>query len=357
MRIVLISDAWHPQVNGVVRTLEETSSRLADLGHDILMITPDRFVSMPCPTYPEIRLALVRPMALRKDMDAFDPHAIHIATEGPLGLAGRRYCLRRGVPFTTAFHTRFPDYVAARTGLSPQLFWRYLRWFHGPSTGVLAATDRLADELTGHGIGPIRKWGRGVDVDLFRPDVTPDARIAALSGPVQLYVGRVAIEKNLAAFLSAPTPGSKVIVGGGPALESLQSQYPQALFTGPLKGEALAAAYAAADVFVFPSLTDTFGLVMIEAMASGLPVAAFPVAGPLDIIGADGRGVWPGFASPVGALDDDLTRAIHRALECKPDDCLAYARYYSWSAALQQFLDALELFSPRANHALLNEAA
>lgn len=341
MRLTLISDAWTPQVNGVVRTLKTTIATLEQQGHAVQTITPDLFRSLPCPTYPEIRLALASRRRVARMIESFQPAAIHIATEGPLGLAARRYCLKRKLPFTTAFHTRFPDYVSARTGLSPDWFWRYLRWFHAPAAAVLAATPRLAAELNDRGILSTRPWSRGVDLAQFRPEIAPHPAYADLPRPLQLYVGRVAVEKNVEAFLATRQPGTRVVVGDGPALDALQTQYPDAVFLGALHGEALASAYAGADVFVFPSKTDTFGLVMIEALASGLPVAGYPIQGPLDVIGPEGRGVIDDWTQPVGAVDESLDAAIAQALTCQRDDCVAYARHFSWEASSAQFLAAL----------------
>ena len=345
MRISLVSDAWRPQVNGVVRTLSTTVELLEARGHAVQNITPDLFASIPCPTYPEIRLALTRRRRIAAMIERFRPEAVHIATEGPLGWLARAYCIARGIPFTTSFHTRFPDYVHARTGLSPRPIWRLLARFHVPARHVLVATPRLADELAGHGIGNTHLWSRGVDFRQFRAGQPPLAALAELARPIELYVGRVAVEKNVAAFLETPTEGTKVVVGDGPALAALRAAHPEAVFTGALHGEDLAAAYAAADVFVFPSRTDTFGLVMIEALASGLPVAALPVAGPLDVIG-HGHGVFPGWTARVGAVDEDLGAAIRAALAADPADCAAYAQYFSWDRCLDQFLGALVEVDP-----------
>ncbi len=341
MRLTLVSDAWTPQVNGVVRTLTTTVAQLEARGHVVQTITPDRFVSMPCPTYPEIRLALTTPRTVGKLIANFHPEAVHIATEGPLGWLARNWCLKRGVPFTTSFHTRFPDYVAARTGLSPAWLWRWLVRFHGAARHILVATPRLADELAGHGLTATRIWSRGVDVAQFHPGVPPPAAYAGLARPVMLAVGRVAVEKNLTAFLDAPVAGTKVVVGDGPALATLRAKYRNAVFLGSLSGAPLAAAYAGADVFVFPSLTDTFGLVMIEALASGVPVAGFPVAGPLDVIGAAGTGVVPGWRERVGAVDADLGTAIAAALTAHRADCTAYAANFRWEACVDQFVAGL----------------
>jgi len=341
MRLTLVSDAWTPQVNGVVRTLTTTVAQLQARGHVVQTITPDRFVSVPCPTYPEIRLALTTPRRVGVMVAEFHPEAVHIATEGPLGWLARNWCLKRGVPFTTSFHTRFPDYVAARTGLSPAWLWRWLVRFHSAARRVFVATPRLAEELHGHGLTATRLWSRGVDLAQFNPGVPPSATYAGLARPIMLSVGRVAVEKNIAAFLDAKVPGTKVVVGDGPALAAMRARYKEVVFLGSLQGAALAAAYAAADVFVFPSLTDTFGLVMIEALASGVPVAGFPVAGPLDVIGAEGCGVVPGFAARVGAVDADLAVAIASALTAGRGDCAAYAANFRWEACVDQFLAGL----------------
>ncbi len=341
MRLTLVSDAWTPQVNGVVRTLTTTVAQLEARGHAVQTITPDRFVSVPCPTYPEIRLALTTPYRVGAMIAGFRPEAVHIATEGPLGWLARGWCRKRGVPFTTSFHTRFPDYVAARTGLSPAYLWRILARFHAEARNILVATPRLAAELAEHGLTRTRPWSRGVDLRQFRPDLAPHPAYAGLTRPILLSVGRVAVEKNIAAFLSADVAGTKVVVGDGPALAAMRARFPDAVFLGSLSGEPLAAAYAGADVFVFPSLTDTFGLVMIEALASGVPVAGFPVAGPLDVVGAEGRGTVPGWTAAVGAVDADLARAIGRAATADPADCAAYARHFRWEACVDQFVAGL----------------
>lgn len=346
MRILLVSDAWTPQVNGVVRTLTTTVGLLRARGHEVETITPDRFRSLPCPTYPEIRLALAGRRSVAAIIEGFAPDAIHIATEGPLGWQARGWCQRHGVPFTTSFHTRFPDYVAARTGLPESWLWRLVRHFHAPASQVLTATPRLAAELGERGLRHTMPWSRGVDLTQFSESIAPDPAIAALPGPIQLSVGRIAVEKNLTAFLDARVPGSKVVIGDGPALASLRLRYPDVHFLGARHGAALAAAYAAADVFVFPSLTDTFGLVMIEALACGVPVAGFPVPGPLDVVGAEGRGALATSGPRIGALDDDLEKAIRRALRVRRSDCAAYARNFSWDVCADQFLTALAAIRP-----------
>lgn len=330
MRIAIVTDAWSPQINGVVRTLQAVRDQIESMGHEVLVIAPDSFLSMPCPTYPEIRLALARAAVVGRRIEAFGAEAIHLATEGPVCLAARTYCLQQGLPFTTAYHTQFPDYVAARTGANPAWIWRYIRWFHAPSQSVLASTPSVAATLHDQGIEQVRAWGRGVDFATFGSDGARDPAMMALDGPVQLYVGRVAVEKNIEAFLRSTTPGSKVVVGDGPARADLQRRYPAAHFLGTRHGAELAAAYRAADVFVFPSLTDTFGLVMAEALACGTPVAAYPVSGPIDVI--DER---------VGAMADDLDIAIGRALTRPRWLCAAYAARFSWPASARQFLDCL----------------
>jgi glycosyltransferase involved in cell wall biosynthesis len=340
MRIALVTDAWVPQVNGVVRTLQQMVKMLRADGHDVEVVSPDRFYTLPCPGYPEIRL-VVMPWQMDKIMDEFAPDAVHIATEGPLGWAGRRWCMKRGITFNSSFHTRFPDYVAVRTGISPDWIWPVMRRFHAPSNRVLVATQGLGDELKSHGISRIHRWTRGVDLKRFGPGKPVHPAFVGLAHPIQLYVGRVAVEKNIEAFLDNSHPGSKVVVGDGPALDTLRARYPQVIFTGALEGDALASAYSSADVFVFPSLTDTFGLVMIEALASGVPVAGFPVHGPLDIIGPEGRGTVAGFDAPIGAVADDLGTAIERALQCKSADCVAYAQHFTWDVSYQQFVSAV----------------
>lgn len=339
-RIAIVTDAWLPQMNGVVRTLTTTCKILRAQGHDVLIVSPDQFASVPCPTYPEIRLALSGPGAVARKLEQFAPEAIHIATEGPLGMVARRYCERGKTPFTTAYHTQFPEYVARRTHLPASWFWRYVEWFHAPASRILVATESIREELRGHGLSRLHHWTRGVDLDCFHPMAVPPAEYADLPRPIQLYVGRVAIEKNIEAFLDAKHPGSKVVVGDGPALDRLEARYPETVFLGRKSGGELAGCYAGADVFVFPSRTDTFGLVMIEALACGTPVAAFPVAGPNDIV-----------IDEVGALSDNLDRAIDAALYCERHKCADYGARFSWEAATAQFLSglaALDVESPAA---------
>ena len=349
MRIALVSDAWRPQVNGVVRTLSAVTDLARARGHQVVLITPDRFRTLAMPNYPEIRLALASPRAVGAMIADIAPDAIHIATEGPLGWAARRWCLTRKLEFTTSFHTRFPDYIAARTGLPPALLWRPLRRFHRAARHILVATPRLAAELADNGLPHTLPWTRGADTDLFRPDRAPHPAFADLPRPIAVVVGRVAVEKNLEAFLAADWPGSKVVVGDGPALADLRARFPDAVFTGGLHGEGLAAAYAGADISVFPSRTDTFGLVIIESLASGTPVAGFPVPGPLDILGADGRGDG---AVVIGGVDDDLGTAMRAALTARRSDCAGYGASFSWDRSCDQFLAALApLGSDRAEAA------
>jgi glycosyltransferase involved in cell wall biosynthesis len=338
MRIALVSDAWAPQVNGVVRTLTTTVAMARARGHLVETITPDGFATLRCPGYPEIRLALGSGRAVGRRLAGFAPDCVHIATEGPLGWAARRWCLATAMPFTTSFHTRFPDYLALRTRLPAGLFWPVVQRFHAPAARVFAATQALEAELHGRGLHRTHRWSRGVDTALFRPDQTPHPALAGLPRPILLHVGRVAIEKNIEAFLSADVPGSKVVVGDGPALAALRLRYPNAHFLGALHGEALASAYAGADLLVFPSLTDTFGLVMIEALASGVPVAAHYAPGALDIIGRDGMG---GGTARIGALADNLPDAIAQALTADRTACVAAGRGYDWAACTDQFLTGL----------------
>lgn len=356
MRLALATDAWLPQVNGVVRSLCATVEELERRGHSVETLTPDRFFTVPMPGYASIRLAMAPRFSIRRMLDKAAPQMVHIATEGPIGWAARGWCLSRGVPFTTAFHTRFPEYVAVRTGISAERFWPIMNHFHAPSVAVLVSTRSLADELAGRGIGHTLPWSRGIDHALFRPDGEKHPAMANLPGPVLLNVGRVAPEKNLEAFLGAQVPGTKVVVGDGPALESLKRRYPDAVFLGALAGAELASAYRAADCFVFPSLTDTFGLVVIEALACGVPVAAYPVTGPIDILGADGRGVETPLPHPGGAIDTSLEAAIAAALRIDRTDAARLGALYSWERATDQFETAV-LAAVRAGETPLSSAA
>ncbi|WP_376958391.1 glycosyltransferase family 1 protein [Azospirillum sp. A26] len=332
MNILIVSDAWHPQVNGVVRTIGTVRAELEAMGHSVEVIGPDRFRTLPMPTYPEIRLALGAKRRLWAMIDGLRPDCIHIATEGPLGFAARSYCLKHGKPFTTAYHTRFPEYVRDRAPIPLALSYAVVRRFHKPSSAVMVATQTIEDALTTRGFANIRRWTRGVDTELFRPR---DKDFLDLPRPVSMYVGRVAVEKNLEDFLRLDLPGTKVVVGDGPAREELQRRYPSAHWVGAKHGEELARHYAAADVFVFPSRTDTFGLVLLEALASGVPVAAYPVPGPLDVV--DGSGA--------GCLDEDLKRAVEGALAIPAQTCRDYALGYSWRRSAEQFLSNLRPFA------------
>lgn len=334
MRVAIITDAAPPQVNGVVRTLKQLGKELKTLGHEATFVTPDMFSTIPMPSYKEIRIAINAKRRVAKILDNLAPDAIHIATEGPLGLAARRYCLRNKKPFTTSFHTRFPEYLHARLHVPMSWSYAFIRRFHAPSSAIMVATPLLKLELEERGFQNIRLWSRGVDTDLFRP-MPNHKRTNITSGPTWLYVGRVAIEKNIDAFLALDLPGTKIVVGEGPRLETLKKKFPTAVFKGPLFGEELAEAYAAADCFVFPSKTDTFGLVLIEALASGTPVAAYPVQGPLDVIGD----------APVGKLDHDLKTACLAALKADPEVCRNYAMGFSWEACTKQFLSNISVLS------------
>lgn len=331
VKIAIVTDAWHPQVNGVVRTLTTVIAQLRAQGHDIEVIAPDQFTSFPAPSYPEIRLALAGSTKVGARLRSFAPDAIHISTEGPLGWAARRFCLRNQQPFTTAYHTQFPDYLARRTGLPAGLFWPFIRHFHKPAKRILVATETIRQELRQQGFTRLHHWSRGVDTAIFHPDHAPPDLYLGLPRPIQLYVGRVAVEKNIEAFLGNDHPGSKVVVGDGPALPKLRDAYPDAHFLGKRSGAELAAYYAGADVFVFPSRTDTFGLVMIEALACGTPVAAYPVPGPLDVL-SDGS----------GAMADRLEDAIAKALTFARGTCLDAGCAYSWEASAGQFRSGLE---------------
>jgi glycosyltransferase involved in cell wall biosynthesis len=333
MKILIATDAWHPQVNGVVRTLGQVAREAPALGANIVFLTPGEFRTLPMPSYPEIRLALVSAGMVERRLDALKPDAIHIATEGPLGHAVRRVCLRRGLPFTTSFHTRFPDYIAERVPLasrwSSDLTWAWLRRFHKPATAVMAATPTLAQELTDRRLRNVKLWTRGVDAELFRPR---EGATLNLPRPIFLTVGRVAVEKNIEAFLALDLRGTKVVVGDGPARASLARQFPDAVFLGARHGEPLAEIYSAADVFVFPSRTDTFGLVLLEALASGVPVAAFPADAPRDVIGQNTGD------APVGVLDEDLRRACLGALDCSREAARAFALTMTWAESARLFL-------------------
>jgi glycosyltransferase involved in cell wall biosynthesis len=314
-------------VNGVVRTLETTRRELENRAHEVVVIQPGEFRTLPCPTYPEIRLALFAGRGVRKRIEASAPEAIHIATEGPLGMAARRACLRLGLKFTTSFHTKFPEYIRARIGLAPGLGYAWLRRFHHSAEAVMAGTSAVKAELEARGFRRVVLWSRGVDTDFFSPGARD---FLALPRPIFLYVGRVAVEKNIEAFLSLDLPGSKCVVGDGPMLDRLRARYRDVHFAG-LQTTLLPRYYRAADVCVFPSRTDTFGLVLAEAMACGTPVAAFPVQGPIDVVGS----------SSAGVLDENLRDACLRALTLSRVEARQHAEQFSWSAATDQFFGHL----------------
>ena len=311
--------------------------RLEEGGHQVVLVTPDRFRSIPCPSYPEIRLAIKPGRKVARLIAEAQPCAVHIATEGPLGWAARRYCLKQHVPFTTAYHTRFPEYIRARWRVPLPISYAVMRRFHNQSSRIMVATQNIEDELAKRGFRNIARWSRGVDTNLYRPRPEakgPNGPFGDAPRPIQLYVGRVAVEKNVEAFLSLDLPGTKAVVGDGPQVEELKRRFPDVIFTGVKTGEDLAMHYAAADIFVFPSRTDTFGLVLLEALASGLPVAAYPVPGPLDVIGSDGP----------GTLSEDLAAAVRQSLGIAPDVCRDHALRFSWQASTQQFVDNLAPF-------------
>ena len=328
MRILVVTDAWTPQVNGVVVTLRNTVRWLERWGHDVHVLSPEGFRTMPMPTYPEIPLALFPGRAVAGRMEATDPDAIHIATEGPLGQAARAYCVARGLAFTSAYHTCFPEYVKARFGIPLALTYAWLRRFHAPSAAVLVSTPAIRELLEARRFRNLADWSRGVDTELFVP---AKPRLPDLRRPVFLYVGRVAVEKNLPAFLSLDLPGTKVVVGDGPERARLQQRYPGVVFVGAKHGLELASYYQRADVFVFPSRTDTFGLVLAEAMACGTPVAAYPVRGPIDVVKDPCAGV----------LDHDLAGAAMAALALDREKVRRYGERFSWERSTQQFLATL----------------
>src|ERR1700676_5290094 len=332
MHILVATDAWHPQVNGVVRSLTMMAEAAKGFGVEGGFLTPQSFRTFALPSYRDVRVALPYQAKIARLIREARPDSIHIATEGPIGLLARRYCRKHGLAFTTSFHTRFPDYISARLPIRESWIWAALRAFHRPSQAVMAATPALASELRGRGFRNVVLWPRGVDTKLFHPRSVD----LGLPRPVFLCVGRVAVEKNLEAFLDLDLPGSKLIVGDGPALNALTRKYPQATFLGARQGEALAQAYAAADVFVFPSKTDTFGLVLLEALASGLPVAAFPVTGPRDVIGS----------APVGALNDNLRIACLTSCTISPQTFLASPERHNLEASPRAFVENITKVRP-----------
>ena len=328
MRILVATDAWRPQVNGVVHTLEATAKAAEALGAEVTFLTPEGYPSVALPSYPGIRVALASRRDITRRINAIGPDAIHIATEGPIGHQVRRDCLGNRRAFTTSLHTRFADYVAARAPVPRSWTWAWLRWFHNAGRGTMVSTASLATELRHHGFRSVLRWPRGVDACLFSPSRVRDL---GLPRPVFLAVGRLAVEKNVEAFLALDLPGTKVVVGDGPARTQLTQRFPSAIFLGTKRGADLAAIYAAADVFVFPSLTDTYGLVLLEALASGLPIAGFPVATTREVLGA----------APVAVLDQDLRAACLAALAIPRINCRRFAETVTWEASARCFLDNL----------------
>jgi len=331
MRIAIATDAWYPQPNGVVRVVGTVTDRLRQRGHEVLIVAPDRFRTFPCPTYSELRLALLPSRGTAAALDGFAPDAIHIATEGPIGSAARRYCRTRGLPFTTAYHSKFPEFLHARTGLPLGWLYERLRRFHAPSQAVMVPSPNVFDELTQHGFERLRLWSHGVDTEVFKPGPKDYLDGEGLERPVFMFVGRVTIDKNLPAFLDLDLPGSKIVVGSGPARDGLIKRYPGARFYIADGDAELTRYFNVPDVFVFPSRTDTFGLVMLEALACGVPVAAFPVTGPRDVLGE----------TEAGRLDEDLRKAALAALDIEPDVCRAHALEFSWDRVVDEFLSYL----------------
>ncbi|MEM1107208.1 MAG: glycosyltransferase family 1 protein [Planctomycetota bacterium] len=331
MKIALLTDAWEPQVNGVVRTWQNVIAECEKLGHEFAVIHPGMFKTIAAPKYPEIRLSLRPYPKARRVLDEFQPDAIHIATEGPVGRAGRRYCLKHQLPFTSSYHTQFPHYLKAYFGIPKWATYKFIRWFHGKAESTLAPTKTVVDELHQNGLPKAKTWSRGADTELFRPQ--EKTLFNDLPRPIFLYAGRVAVEKNIEAFLQLDLPGTKVVVGDGPAKPKLEKQFPApgTVWAGYQFGEDLARHYASADVFVFPSLTDTFGVVMLEANASGLPVAAYPVTGPIDVVD-------PGVT---GVLNQDLRQACLDAVHVNPQDCRDYALKNSWSCCAEIVLNTI----------------
>lgn len=327
-KIAIVTDAWRPQINGVVTTLGHTAKTLEGLGYRVEIVNPSQFRSVPCPSYPEIPLSLVTPAAIRRRLTAFAPHSVHIATEGPLGWAARSACRRLDFPFTTSYHTRFPEYLRMRLPVPLSLSYAFMKLFHRPASRIMAATPLLKEELENRGFHDVVLWSRGVDTAVFKPGAKD-----FLEGPrpIFLYMGRVAVEKNLESFLGLDLPGSKYVVGDGPAREALSRKYPEVRFAGFRQGAELAAFVASSDVFVFPSRTDTFGVVLLEAMACGVPVAAFPVPGPRSVV-IDGQN---------GYLDHDLRQAALKALTISAEACRTFALTASWDSCTRQFLGNL----------------
>ena len=338
MRILLATDAWEPQVNGVVRTLARTVAELRDMGCQVEIVEPAQFKTVPLPTYSEIKLAVGCYAAIQERLKLLEPEAIHIATEGPIGLTTRRICQEWKLPFTTSYHTRFPEYVSARLPVPLAAGYAYMRWFHKPSGRLMVATPTMRRELEEHGFRNISQWTRGVDTEMFNPAKRDAAPVfEGLARPIWLYVGRVAVEKNIEAFLNLDLPGTKVVVGDGPQREDLIARHPEAVFPSWQFGDALARCYAQADVFIFPSLTDTFGLTILEAMAAGTPVAAFDAPGPADLIPGSGAGVLAKTEDEAG-----LKAACEEALDLDRAAVRRYAEGFSWRASAEEFLRNLQ---------------
>jgi glycosyltransferase involved in cell wall biosynthesis len=333
VKIAIVTDAWRPQTNGVVQTLSTTAQTLRAGGHEVLIVEPNPFRTIPCPTYPEIRLAWLPYRRLSQLLREFAPDCIHVATEGTLGMAARSWCLRHRFPFTTSYHTQFPEYVRARAPIPLALSYAHLRRFHSAAARTMVATPTLQQQLETRGFRHIVRWTRGVDIELFKPG---PKEFLSLPRPIFAYMGRLAVEKNIEAFLALDLPGAKLVIGDGPARASLQAKFPAAHFVGYKFGAELAAHLAATDVFVFPSRTDTFGLVLLEALACGVPVAAYPVTGPIDVIENGATGV----------LDQDLRAAALAALQLDPAHCRAFALAHTWEAATQQFVGNLQPREP-----------
>jgi glycosyltransferase involved in cell wall biosynthesis len=346
MKFVLVTDAWDPQVNGVVRTWQHVTKEMTKLGHDPHVIHPGQFRTIGAPRYPEIRLALLPGKAVRKQLDELNPDAIHIATEGPLGTAARKWCMKNAICYTTSYHTQFPHYLRQYFGIPKSLSYKFIRYFHGKARHTLVPTQQVGKELEDNGLNNIVVWSRGVDTELFHPNhATPEA-IKNLPRPIFVYAGRIAIEKNIEAFLKLDLPGSKLVIGDGPPKASLQKQYPDATFVGYKFGEELAAHYAAGDVFVFPSVTDTFGVVMLEANACGLPIAAFPVTGPIDVV-QQGQ---------TGYVYKDLKQAALDALQLDKQPCIAFAARNSWGRCAQTVIEHLAIRPGRSTKPAAIEA-
>jgi glycosyltransferase involved in cell wall biosynthesis len=330
--VLIVTDAWHPQVNGVVRSLERVSEIMTARGLDVHFLTPLEFATLPLPGYSEIRLSITTQWTINRMIERIAPDAIHIATEGPLGHGARNYCIKRKLPFATSYHTQFPEYLRARLPVPVGFGYRYLKRFHAPARYCLVPSASIAERLAHYGFSNTVVWSRGVDTALFHParreEGGPDF---PWPRPIFLYVGRVSVEKNIEQFLRLELPGTKLVVGDGPSRKALAKKYPEVVFVGPKTGEELARYYASADCFVFPSRTDTFGLVLLEALASGTPVAAFPVTGPIDVIGD----------TSVAVLSEDLQSAAIAALKIPRDECRAYAAQFSWAASTDQFMQYL----------------